>query len=354
MDDYSNYLNFAAAGLTTAGTISSAKLNAKETKKLLQMEQDYQTEMWNKTNEYNKPTHMVELYEEAGLNPVGMIQGGSSSASSPSSPSAPVVGTGYQSPDFYRLAELVQQSGLIDSQTRKNYADAGLSKAQMDTENMLRESRGKLLSLEANKTEAEIKQINENVENLKTQRFYTDALTDLTKTQKDMLDEQIKWLPLMNESSLKETKAKIVEMYANANLSKSQSAYYSATIGLLDEQIKTERYKQENIQSDTKLNNANSSNIDEDTRSKQITNDVRQDTKESEKFAANAENYGGTILDFVDRAIGSVSKIKDIGFKSRNTKVNERNASTNASRVSLKRSRNYSHSNPNIVIHNHH
>ena len=65
-----------------------------QAKELQQIQNDYQTEMWNKTNEYNSASAQRQRLEDAGLNPYLMMSGGSagsavamngSSASAPSS-----------------------------------------------------------------------------------------------------------------------------------------------------------------------------------------------------------------------------------------------------------------------------
>lgn len=48
-----------------------------QAKELQGIQNDYQTEMWNKTNEYNSPENQRERLEQAGLNPYIMMSGGS-------------------------------------------------------------------------------------------------------------------------------------------------------------------------------------------------------------------------------------------------------------------------------------
>lgn len=48
-----------------------------QAKELQQIQNDYQTEMWNKTNEYNSASAQRQRLEDAGLNPYLMMSGGS-------------------------------------------------------------------------------------------------------------------------------------------------------------------------------------------------------------------------------------------------------------------------------------
>lgn len=69
-----------------------------QAKELQQIQNDFQTEMWNKTNEYNSPAAQRERLQQAGLNPYMMLSGGSAgtatamNGSSASAPSAGSVG----------------------------------------------------------------------------------------------------------------------------------------------------------------------------------------------------------------------------------------------------------------------
>jgi len=56
--------------------------------KLVENQQQYQTDMWNKTNEYNSPSAQRERLEAAGLNPYMMMNGGSAGVATTSSGSA--------------------------------------------------------------------------------------------------------------------------------------------------------------------------------------------------------------------------------------------------------------------------
>lgn len=62
--------------------------------KLVENQQQFQTDMWNKTNEYNSPAAQRERLEAAGLNPYMMMNGGSAGAAQTMSGSAGAAPSG--------------------------------------------------------------------------------------------------------------------------------------------------------------------------------------------------------------------------------------------------------------------
>ena len=67
-----------------------------QAKELQQIQNDFQSDMWNKTNEYNSPAAQRERLQQAGLNPYMMLSGGSAgtaTAMNGSSVSAPAAGS---------------------------------------------------------------------------------------------------------------------------------------------------------------------------------------------------------------------------------------------------------------------
>ena len=63
---------------------------------ILQREQKYATEMWQKNNDYNSPSQVKQRYIDAGFNPYAMMSPGSSVASS--SPTSPSVSPAVEQP----------------------------------------------------------------------------------------------------------------------------------------------------------------------------------------------------------------------------------------------------------------
>lgn len=74
----------------------AAKRSQRNALEILDREQNYATEMWNKTNDYNSPEQVKQRYLNAGMNPYVMMSPGSSVASS--SPSSPSVSPAVEQP----------------------------------------------------------------------------------------------------------------------------------------------------------------------------------------------------------------------------------------------------------------
>lgn len=106
--------NGAKATASSVGIDTSAyendeaqRFQAKEAEKnrdfqeaMLQKQMNYQTDMWNKSNEYNSAQSQMDRYRQAGLNPYMMMTGGANAGSatsqgSPSGSSSPSVSGGF-------------------------------------------------------------------------------------------------------------------------------------------------------------------------------------------------------------------------------------------------------------------
>ena len=62
-------MSWLAAAITGVGSLASSVFNASSQKKENQKNRDFQREMWNANNEYNKPINQMSRLEEAGINP---------------------------------------------------------------------------------------------------------------------------------------------------------------------------------------------------------------------------------------------------------------------------------------------
>lgn len=97
--------SFAAAGLSGLLGIASNAIQYNQQKKLLRLQNEYNTEMWEKNNAYNTPTQQLNRMKEAGISPA-MANGITPIPSNaPSSGSAGTVAP----PDFSGVAPLLQQ-----------------------------------------------------------------------------------------------------------------------------------------------------------------------------------------------------------------------------------------------------
>ena len=112
---------------------------------------DYMLAQWNRENEYNDPTNYYKrLLNGADANGIskagalGDMPGGNVGVSASKNTAGGNVGTGVGSPSALGLGNPTALAGLrqraeisnLESQTAKNYADAGLSKAKITTEQL--------------------------------------------------------------------------------------------------------------------------------------------------------------------------------------------------------------------------
>lgn len=280
-------------------------------KEMQATQNDWNLDMWNKNNEYNTASNQVQRLQEAGLNPAFYMGNGNASTSPAQSP---VVGTpnqiaAQQNPN---IGDIISRMGndfynamLADSLIDKNYKDAGLSQVQAETEKKLQESKVEYQKILNSKTSSEQKQIDQNVNNLKASEAYTRSQTALTDEQKEYQSLLVSYLPMLNQKQLEELESKIVHNYSAAGLNSSQSAYYHSSLGLIREQIQTEKHKQSNLDKQGDLYDSSASLNKEESKSIAIDNKVRNATFKSEVYKANADNYVGTTFDLVASGIES-------------------------------------------------
>lgn len=299
-------------------------------KELQKDQNDWNEQMWNKQNEYNKPANQRSLYEEAGLNPAYFMgQGGATAGSVNSNTvSAPSVPT--PAGDFQRglpsIGEVAQLS-LIDSQIKKNQADAGLSEAEQKTLDQIRESEVKYKKALADRTEEEIKQVQVTTDKIKADEAYVKALKVLTDTQKKELDEILKWMPLLNQAQLNEIDSRIKLYQSQEKLNKVQAAMLPvfALAAKMSAESAKEQARASNKMADAAVTNAetnkaiapsvirrNNAGADLDgakTEGQEIENYVNDKTKEARIFKENAEGYVGTTLNLMDHAWNFGTKV---------------------------------------------
>lgn len=93
---------------------------------LMKMQNDYNVNMWNKTNEYNAPSNQLRLLKEAGINPaVFDANGGNSAASEVTAASADV-------PHNTEIGQLYQNANPTDKVIQSLQADYQIQKLRTD------------------------------------------------------------------------------------------------------------------------------------------------------------------------------------------------------------------------------
>lgn len=136
--DYLSPIGSVVSGLVggTADYLTGLS-NQKASKEMLQLQNDYNTEMWNKSNEYNTPTNVIQRYQDAGINSgaaasaaLGSVASASPvQSSSQNMPSIQGVGSNLVA-GFNNAANLLQQVDLVKSEVNKNNAQEDLYKSQ--------------------------------------------------------------------------------------------------------------------------------------------------------------------------------------------------------------------------------
>lgn len=340
-----------------------------EAQKQLQRNQNqWNLDMWNKQNEYNTPYNQRSLYEDAGLNPsyfMGQGNGtaGSVQSSTMSAPSAPTPAGDYGF--LGSLGSDILQQELLKSEIRKNNSDAGLSNTQSNVMLEMKDYEIKLKQSVTNMNEASKKVYDQNVENLKAQKEYTDSLKNLTDVQKKQADMVLQFYPLMQSAQLYEIIARIDNYMANTDLTKAQKDFlrvqkklaYSqinvnksqvglnnANARLSNEKAKTEKHVRDNIDSNTNVNNANEAYIYTKQEGEEIQNTVDEYSAPARiagEYVGVASDASNMIFNIADN-LGYRGKIISlVGGESNNSTSNpsQDNNNNNNRRGNYKRGR---------------
>lgn len=162
----------------------------------------YLTEMFNATNAYNDPSQVVKRFRDAGLHPA-LAFGGFANASAPdSASSASSSGSvGGQLPDYSGIqsaGNAAQQQKLIDAQARLADAQANKLNAETPWVDRLNQSivnlnnsgfdlnisAANLNDKKGEELEASVKHLNQVVENLKTQKVFTEEQIKIATSEK--------------------------------------------------------------------------------------------------------------------------------------------------------------------------
>lgn len=222
-----------------------------------QAAQQFSMDMWNLANEYNSPSAQLARAMEAGINPNAVIAGmsGVSSASPVTSTGQSGSTSNYSSglgssvlSAYQQLGAQLGGSALLAAQTRKTNAEA--NKTDMEA------SGQALKNAWDNATfEVRVKQEEERTNEL------IAKISDIKFTQ-----DQTR---AMNVWKARLSSAKIAEIEQNTNVLRND-------VLLRAEQIVTERLRQKNIDADTL-------NVLQDTKNKEVENEILQVKREVER-----------------------------------------------------------------------
>lgn len=220
---------------------------------LVENQQQFQTDMWNKNNEYNSASAQRERLEAAGLNPYLMMNGGSagtaqtmsgSAGAAPSggAPSAQGVTSPTATPysaDYSGITAGLGRaidvlSSMPDRKVKEAQADnlriegkyiAGKAMAQilqMKTEAKTKEARLALDRLIADfDNDLKVSNMAVNDQNIAESK----ARTQLAVTENLMRQKQLEWLPMQQKIELAQAAADIALKRSTGNLNNVQARH---------------------------------------------------------------------------------------------------------------------------------
>lgn len=214
--------------------------------KLVENQQQFQTDMWNKNNEYNSASAQRERLEAAGLNPYLMMNGGSagtaqtmsgSAGSSPSgaAPSAqgvtPPTATPYSADYSGITAGLGRAIDVLSSMPDRKVKEAQADNLRIEGKYIAGKAMAQILQM---KTEAKTKEarlaldklIADFDNNLKVSNMAVNeqniaeskARTQLAVTENLMRQKQLEWLPMHQKIELAQAAADIALKRSTGNL----------------------------------------------------------------------------------------------------------------------------------------
>lgn len=251
--------------------------------KLVENHQQYQTDMWNKNNEYNSASAQRERLEAAGLNPYMMMNGGSagtaqtmsgSAGAAPSGgvPSAqgvtPPTATPYSADYSGITAGLGRAIDVLSSMPDRKVKEAQADNLRIEGKYIAGKAMAQILQM---KTEAKTKEarlaldklIADFDNNLKVSNMAVNnqnvaeskARTQLAVTENLMRQQELSFLPQAQKLQLAQGAADIAFRYSQKNLTDKQArheieklAETVARTGLTNQQYWTEQANTVNAQ----------------------------------------------------------------------------------------------------------
>lgn len=213
---------------------------------LVENHQQFQTDMWNKNNEYNSASAQRERLEAAGLNPYLMINGGSAgtaqamsgsagAAPSGAAPSAqgvtPPTATPYSADYSGITAGLGRAIDVLSSMPDRKVKEAQADNLRIEGKYIAGKAMAQILQM---KTEAKTKEarlaldklIADFDNNLKVSNMAVNeqniaeskARTQLAVTENFMRQKQLEWLPMHQKIELAQAAADISLKRSMGNL----------------------------------------------------------------------------------------------------------------------------------------
>lgn len=221
--------------------------------KLVENQQQFQTDMWNQTNEYNSPAAQRERLEAAGLNPYMMMNGGSAgtaqtmSGSSGAAPSGgapsgqgvtPPTATPYSADYSGITAGLGRAIDVLSSMPDRKVKEAQADNLRIEGKYIAGKAMAQILQM---KTEAKTKEarlaldklIADFDNNLKVSNMAVNeqniaeskARAQLAVTENLMRKQELFFLPQAQKLQLAQGAADIAFRYSQKNLTDKQARH---------------------------------------------------------------------------------------------------------------------------------
>lgn len=221
--------------------------------KLVENQQQFQTDMWNKTNEYNSPAAQRERLEAAGLNPYMMMNGGSAgtaqtmSGTSGAAPSGgapsgqgvtPPTATPYSADYSGITAGLGRAIDVLSSMPDRKVKEAQADNLRIEGKYIAGKAMAQILQM---KTEAKTKEarlaldklIADFDNNLKVSNMAVNeqniaeskARTQLAITENLFRQKELDFLPQAQKLQLAQGAADIAFRYSQKNLTDKQARH---------------------------------------------------------------------------------------------------------------------------------
>lgn len=206
---------------------------------------DYMLAQWNRENEYNDPTNyykrLLQGADANGISKAGVLgdmPSGNVGVSASKNTAGGNAGTGVGSPSALGLGDSSSLAGLrmraeienIESQTAKNYADAGLSDAKTTTEQLIwnvKQSEFDLNNALAGKAKEERNVLKQEKIYKENQNRVFDAVTqsELTKNFGSFLASLGSFVRDLSDASLTEDRRQEIQQKIKESVANTAVAY---------------------------------------------------------------------------------------------------------------------------------
>lgn len=236
---FGSILGKSSADKANETNLKIARETNQANRELAEQQNQWNLEQWNRENEYNTPAAQRQRMLDAGINPLGTnFESGNASQLTSANLANQQIG-GLQdaagmgnlvSGSINQFGQSLLDAGLIESQIRKNNADAGLTQAQQQTEDQLRYYRVEEQKWLNRKTAEEIKEIQANVDKIKSDKAYIDACKGLKESEKEAIDLTLPYIADMQQAELNKTIQELENLKIQYKLSEEKIKYVNAQI----------------------------------------------------------------------------------------------------------------------------